>query len=105
MNSLSIWLLSAIWSNVNWIMRLALKLKILRSEKLDSYVVSIGNIQAGGAGKTPIVAFIANHAAKKGGSVCILCRGYGAEWEKVRRWWGGGGAGVEAVVVRRRRWW
>jgi tetraacyldisaccharide 4'-kinase len=55
---------------------------MLASEKLDAgRVISVGNIQAGGAGKTPLVARIANEGAAKGKSVCILCRGYGGEWE------------------------
>jgi tetraacyldisaccharide 4'-kinase len=42
----------------------------------------VGNIQAGGAGKTPLVAAIAREAAERGITACILCRGYGGEWER-----------------------
>jgi tetraacyldisaccharide 4'-kinase len=55
---------------------------MLGSERLDAgRVISVGNLQAGGAGKTPLVARIANEAAGRGKRVCILCRGYGGEWE------------------------
>ncbi len=53
-----------------------------KKKKLDSYVVSVGNIQVGGAGKTPLVAQIAREAAERGLTACILTRGYRSRWEK-----------------------
>ncbi len=50
--------------------------------RLDARVVSVGNLQAGGAGKTPLVAWIANEAHARGLKVCILTRGYGGSWEQ-----------------------
>lgn len=50
---------------------------------LPARVISIGNIQAGGSGKTPLVAYTANQAIERGMNVCILCRGYGGAWESV----------------------
>jgi tetraacyldisaccharide 4'-kinase len=44
-------------------------------------VISVGNLEAGGTGKTPLVAWIANSALKKGISVTILSRGYLSESE------------------------
>jgi tetraacyldisaccharide 4'-kinase len=46
-------------------------------------VISIGNLTAGGTGKTPVVAWLANRFAERGRAVAILSRGYGAskgEW-------------------------
>jgi tetraacyldisaccharide 4'-kinase len=48
-------------------------------------VISVGNIQAGGAGKTPITGYIAREAAARGLKVCILTRGYRGVWEKTAR--------------------
>ena len=42
----------------------------------------MGNIQAGGTGKTPLVALIAREATNRGLEVCILTRGYHGKWEK-----------------------
>ncbi|MFL5812743.1 MAG: tetraacyldisaccharide 4'-kinase [Bdellovibrionia bacterium] len=50
--------------------------------RLPAKVISIGNIQVGGAGKTPLVAYLAGQAHERGKQVCILTRGYGAQWEK-----------------------
>ena len=41
-------------------------------------VISIGNLTAGGTGKTPVVAFVANYLRARGANVAILSRGYRA---------------------------
>jgi tetraacyldisaccharide 4'-kinase len=48
-----------------------------RTEKLERPVISVGNITAGGTGKTPLVEWIARTLAATGKKVCILTRGYG----------------------------
>lgn len=50
---------------------------VLRSRSLGARVISIGNITAGGTGKTPLVAFVAGILAARGETVCVLTRGYG----------------------------
>ena len=47
--------------------------------KLDRPVISVGNITAGGTGKTPLVEWVARIIADAGKNVCILTRGYGRE--------------------------
>jgi tetraacyldisaccharide 4'-kinase len=47
--------------------------------KLDRPVISVGNITAGGTGKTPLVEWISKTIAERGKKVCILTRGYGRE--------------------------
>ncbi len=51
---------------------------------LGARTISIGNITAGGTGKTPLVAFIARSLADRGEKVCILTRGYGRRDPKQR---------------------
>ena len=48
-----------------------------RTTKLDRPVISVGNITAGGTGKTPLVEWVAKTLAGK--KVCILTRGYGRD--------------------------
>jgi tetraacyldisaccharide 4'-kinase len=52
---------------------------IFRTEQVGAPVISVGNITAGGTGKTPLVEWIASYLARKGRRVCILTRGYGRE--------------------------
>ena len=50
--------------------------KILKSLNLDCGVISVGNIVAGGTGKTPIVIWLAKHFRNSGYRVAIILRGY-----------------------------
>lgn len=52
-------------------------LGILRTQRLTCKVISVGNITAGGSGKTPMAIHIAGLLKKRGESVAILSRGYG----------------------------
>ncbi len=50
---------------------------ILRVASMDVPVISVGNIAAGGTGKTPFVAFAASFLRQLGARVAIVSRGYG----------------------------
>lgn len=52
------------------------KLNIVKSYKLSAYVISIGNITAGGTGKTPVTIELAKYFLNKGYKVAVLSRGY-----------------------------
>lgn len=58
--------------------RLSYRMGLKRSFRLPVPVISIGNITAGGTGKTPMVAWVARHLREEGVMVTILSRGYGA---------------------------
>jgi tetraacyldisaccharide 4'-kinase len=73
---------SAIWSGLSQGARMASQRGWISQTHLDARVISVGNIQAGGAGKTPLVAKISQEAIERGLRVCILCRGYRGQWEK-----------------------
>lgn len=49
-------------------------------EKLPGFVVSIGNITAGGTGKTPFVLMLSRWAKDKGYNAAVLSRGYGGSY-------------------------
>ena len=49
----------------------------LKSKRLDTTVISIGNIAVGGTGKTPLVDYVARYLKEEDLSVAILTRGYG----------------------------
>ena len=76
-------LASHTWMGVNAVARSIYRVGFLKERRLQSYVIGVGNIQAGGSGKTPLVALIAQEAVQKQiKSICILTRGYGGVWEK-----------------------
>lgn len=49
---------------------------ILKQQRLDGTVISVGNLTTGGTGKTPIVLAIVEHLLAEGKNVGILTRGY-----------------------------
>src|ERR1043165_236919 len=56
----------------------------LKSEKVGAPVISVGNITAGGTGKTPLVEWTARALAGEGRRACVLTRGYGRADERRR---------------------
>lgn len=59
--------------------RTAYRHNLLRSERLDVPVVVIGNITAGGTGKTPLVIWLADFLRERGFRPGIVSRGYGGK--------------------------
>lgn len=56
---------------------------LLPAVQVDAPVVSVGNLSAGGSGKTPMCAWLARHFEDRGRRVGLLSRGWGAatgEW-------------------------
>ena len=50
--------------------------RLLKSYPLGCQVISVGNVTAGGTGKTPVVEIFARELQKQGRRVAILSRGY-----------------------------
>jgi tetraacyldisaccharide 4'-kinase len=53
------------------------RLRIFKSERFPVAVVVVGNVVAGGAGKTPLVIALARHLQAQGRRVGVVSRGYG----------------------------
>jgi tetraacyldisaccharide 4'-kinase len=66
-----------LWRGMNRLRRALYRRGILKSKRLPRPVISVGNLSAGGAGKTPAVITIARYLAKRGFRVAVLTRGYG----------------------------
>ncbi|MFL6207565.1 MAG: tetraacyldisaccharide 4'-kinase [Pyrinomonadaceae bacterium] len=52
---------------------------VLAVQRVAAPVISVGNITAGGTGKTPLVEWLARAVAREGRRVCVLTRGYGRD--------------------------
>jgi tetraacyldisaccharide 4'-kinase len=65
------------YRGINRLRRGLYRAGVLRSKRLPKPVISVGNIAAGGAGKTPAVIAIARFLSERGLHVVVLTRGYG----------------------------
>jgi tetraacyldisaccharide 4'-kinase len=70
-------MLESLWHSINRARRALYRRGILKAKRLPKPVISIGNIAAGGAGKTPCVIAVAKDLSARGLRVCVLTRGYG----------------------------
>jgi tetraacyldisaccharide 4'-kinase len=69
--------LELLYQGVNRVRRSLYRSGILRGKRLHRPVISIGNLAAGGAGKTPAVIAVCRFLAARGLRVAVLTRGYG----------------------------
>jgi tetraacyldisaccharide 4'-kinase len=74
--------LAAPWRAVNRLRRALYRAGVLKAKRLPKPVISVGNLAAGGAGKTPAVIAIAEHLIARGKRVAVLTRGYGAQMDE-----------------------
>jgi tetraacyldisaccharide 4'-kinase len=72
-----LWPLSLLYGLVVVARRWLFRAGVLRSHRLPVPVVVVGNVTVGGAGKTPLVAALAQHLAASGHRPGIVSRGYG----------------------------
>ena len=70
---------SFLWSSLNWFRRRLMLGGVLPSLKVQTPSVLVGNLQVGGAGKTPMVIELAKEGLRRGKSVAVISRGYGVE--------------------------
>lgn len=75
--------LSWLYCGLGVVRRLAYRIGLLRGTALDCPVVVVGNLVAGGSGKTPLVIALADYLRQAGLRVGLLCRGYRG---RAKRW-------------------
>lgn len=81
-------LLSWLWSAAAQLKLWLYRKRILRDQPLGCLVVVVGNLTAGGTGKTPVVEKFARALRDRGRKVAILSRGYKSKRQPLwRRWW------------------
>jgi lipid-A-disaccharide synthase len=73
---ISLLFVSLIWSSVNGLRRFLHDLGIFKTEAIALPSILVGNLQVGGAGKTPLVIALANEAVRRGYKVGVVSRAY-----------------------------
>ena len=79
-----LWPVSLVFRFVVAARRLLYWLRLLPSQHPGVPVIVVGNLTAGGTGKTPLVIWIAEYLKKKGWTPGIVSRGYGAQIDAPR---------------------
>lgn len=73
----SLWPLSLLYGALAALHRSLYRLGVLRCERVAVPVVVVGNVVAGGAGKTPVVIALVEHLKARGFKPGVISRGYG----------------------------
>jgi tetraacyldisaccharide 4'-kinase len=68
-----------------WLRRAFYRFGILKTGRLAVPVVVVGNITAGGSGKTPLVIWLAGELCRRDRKPGVISRGYGGSVEGVRK--------------------
>ena len=79
-----LWPLSQLFGAIAGARRLLYRLGVLRTEGVGVPVVVVGNVVAGGAGKTPATMAIVQHWQAAGLAVGVISRGYGRATDDCR---------------------
>lgn len=72
-----LWPVSQIFQFLVWLRRQLYGLGLLKTQQVDALVIVVGNVVAGGAGKTPTVIALVRHLQARGELVGVISRGYG----------------------------
>ncbi|SEA08299.1 lipid-A-disaccharide kinase [Variovorax sp. YR216] len=99
-----LWPLSLLFGGLTALRRALFRSGILRTERVDVPVVVVGNVVAGGSGKTPVVMAIVRHLQSQGIRVGVVSRGYGRSTTGCREVLDGStpaDTGDEPLLIRR----
>jgi len=73
---IALWPFSLVWQIIVRVRAAAYRNGFFRSKRLPGTVISVGNLTAGGTGKTPLVLWLAERLHAEGKSAAVLTRGY-----------------------------
>jgi tetraacyldisaccharide 4'-kinase len=85
--------------------RILYRIGVLKGARLPVPVVVVGNITAGGSGKTPLVLWLVAELRRRGKQPGVVSRGYGGEFDGVLEVWpesNSNKVGDEPLLIRRR---
>lgn len=77
--ALLLWPISLVFRCLAWLRRQLYQIGIAKTRRVDAVTIVVGNVIAGGAGKTPTVMALVQHLRAQGLLVGVVSRGYGRQ--------------------------
>lgn len=74
-----LWPLSLVYGALSWFHRSLYRRGVLKIDRCPVPLIVVGNVVAGGAGKTPLVIALVQHFKRQGLQVGVVSRGYGRQ--------------------------
>lgn len=75
----ALWPVSQVYASLVSLRRLLYRVGLLTPRRLPSLVIVVGNVVAGGAGKTPVTIALVKHLMAQGLRVGVISRGHGRQ--------------------------
>ena len=103
--AIALWPLSRLYAALVKLRKLCFRVRPLRVRRVRVPVVVVGNVVAGGAGKTPVVIALARHLLEQGHRVGVISRGHGRRGTgclEVTRHSHPGQCGDEPLLIKRK---
>jgi len=98
-----LWPLSKLFEAIVWLRRMGYHLGLRKTTTFKVSVIVVGNITVGGAGKTPLILWLAQFLKAQGYHPGIVSRGYGGRPEASPQWVdaasAAGAVGDEALLI------
>lgn len=79
-----LWPVSVVYSALIALRRVAYKTGLFKTQRVPALVIVVGNVVAGGAGKTPVTIAVAKHLLAQGFKVGVISRGHGRRTQDTR---------------------
>lgn len=79
-----LWPASLVYGLITSLRRTCYALGVFKTNRVRAKVIVVGNVVAGGAGKTPVVMALVMHLQARGWQVGVVSRGYGRSSEDCR---------------------
>ena len=79
-----LWPIELLYKLAWFVRRLLFALGFIQTHKLDATVIVVGNVVAGGGGKTPLTMAIVQRLTQQGHQVGVVSRGYGRTQDQIQ---------------------